>query len=142
MKLQGLVRCFEYNNKTYLEIKKNIEQVEFGTSSDQKKIIRLALACLMVSMINNQKKYIFLLSSSSSLANPDIHCEPNLRVESSSKIDYKEIVAAMILLDAEELFTKHAKEITESIITKASSIPSSSLHQFSLFDNKNDRCCP
>ena len=22
MKLQGLVRCFEYNNKTYLEIKK------------------------------------------------------------------------------------------------------------------------
>jgi hypothetical protein len=62
MKLQGLVRCFEYNNKTYLEIKKNIEQVEFGTSSDHKKIIRLALACLMVSMINNQKKYIFLLS--------------------------------------------------------------------------------
>lgn len=103
MKLQGLVRCFEYNNKTYLEIKKNIEQVEFGTSSDQKKIIRLALACLMASMINNQKKYIFLLSSSSSLANRDIHCEPNLRVESSSKIDYKDIVAAMILLDAEEL---------------------------------------
>jgi len=142
MKLQGLVRCFEYNNKTYLEIKKNIEQVEFGTSSDQKKIIRLVLACLMVSMINNQKKYIFLLSSSSSLANRDIHCEPNLRVESSSKIDYKEIVAAMILLDAEELFTKHAREIAESIITKASSITSSSLPQFSLFNNKNDRCCP
>jgi hypothetical protein len=48
----------------------------------------------------------------------------------------------MILLDAEELFTKHAKEITESIITKASSITSSSLPQISLFDNKNDRCCP
>jgi hypothetical protein len=36
MKLEGLVRRFEYKYKTYLEIKKNIEEMVPGTSFDRK----------------------------------------------------------------------------------------------------------
>ena len=127
MKLEGLVRHFEYKNKTYLEIKKNIEQMVPGTSFDRKKLLRLALVCLIASIRNNPDKYASLLYMPSSPTTRDKDYGHYIHGELPSQTDYNEIIADMVLEDAEKLFNNLVKEFVERIIIEASKLASSFL---------------
>jgi len=103
IRLKRLVKRFKDNNEEYRKIKKTVIQQVTSLLFDVKGILRLSLDSLMKSMRTDPQKYSKL-----------IYYNGN---SSAVFEEYK----STLLEEAEKLYTKSVKELTEQIITEYSS---------------------
>jgi hypothetical protein len=132
--LKGFVQFFEDNNETYLTIKKAVEEKVHSTLSNGKMLLKLAVLSLVESMRNNPDKFSCLLyrnvpPSTRDYSGPYYGSYMYVQKQYLSQDhDGEGSVAKILEEEAENLYTKLAKEITDEIINDyASSKTSSSL---------------
>jgi hypothetical protein len=131
--LEGFVQFFEGNNETYLVIRKTVEEKVRSILSDGKMLLKLAILSLIETMRNNPDKFSSLLYHNVSSSTADYSSQYYESYMYGQKLytSYNhdgEGSGAMLLEEAEKLYTKLAKDMVDEIINDyASSISSSSL---------------
>jgi hypothetical protein len=124
--LEDLVRRFENNNEEYLKINQTIKDKVSSILSDGKGLLGLALYSLMESIRNESVKYSSLIcyhNNSNNISLPGITHYPasymyeeQQRQQSISSQDYfTENYNTMLIQEAEKLYNKLVKEITNGI---------------------------
>ena len=125
--LEDLVRRFENNNEEYLKINQTIKDKVSSILSDGKGLLGLALYSLMESIRNESAKYSSLIcyhnNNSNNISLPGITHYPasymygeQQRQQSISSQDYfTENYTTMLIQEAEKLYDKLVKEITNGI---------------------------
>jgi hypothetical protein len=134
IRLKMLVKRFKENNEEYLKIKNAVIQQVTSFLFDGKRILRLSLGSLTESMRTDPQKYSKLIyyNGSSSAQNIDwqyigyyhyVHGQQ----QSYPSYDYfLEEYKSTLLEEAEKLYNKSVKELTEQIIAEYSTKNSSS----------------
>jgi hypothetical protein len=124
--LEDLVRRFENNNEEYLKINQTVKDKVSSILSDGKVLLRLALYSLMESIRNEPVKYSSLIcyhnDNNNNISLPGITHYPASDMYGgqqqqyvSSQDYYVEHYSAMLLNEAEKLYSKLVKEITDGI---------------------------
>ena len=138
MALEDLVRRFENNNEEYLKINQTVKDKVGSTLSDGKGLLRLALYSLIESIRNEPVKYGSLICyyynnnnlSSSSTITTDYSSQYYGASYGQQHDYFMEAQIDMLVQEAEKLYNKLVKEITNGIIydpSFSSSISSSPL---------------
>jgi hypothetical protein len=127
-----LIQFFQDNNKTYLTIQKTVEEKVHGILSDGKMLLKLAVLSLVESIRNNPDKYSSLLyrnAPSSTTEYSGQYYGSCLYEQTYMSYHHDgEGSGAMLIEEAEKLYNKLAKELSDEIISDcASNVASSSL---------------
>jgi transposase len=118
--LEDLVRRFENNNKEYLKINQTVKDKVDSILSDGKVLLRLALYSVMESMRNEPVKYSSLICYHNN-NNETTHYPASFmhggqqQLYISSRDYFTEHYTTMLVQEAEKLYNKLVKEITEGI---------------------------
>jgi DNA integrity scanning protein DisA with diadenylate cyclase activity len=128
IRLKRLVKRFKDNNEEYLKIKKTVIQQVTSILFDVKGLLRLSLFSLMESMRTDPQKYSKLIYYNGSLSARDTdrhytgyYYHVNGQQQPYPSYDhFFEEYKSTLLEDAEKLYTKSVKELTEQIITEYS----------------------
>jgi transposase len=107
--LEDLVRRFENNNEEYVKINQTIKDKVSSILSDGKVLLGLALYSVMESIRNEPVKY------SSLICYNGIYGLQQQKYTSSSQNYYVEHYTTMLIEEAERLYNKLVKEITNGI---------------------------
>jgi hypothetical protein len=117
--LEDLVRRFENNNKEYLKINQTVKDKVDSILSDGKVLLRLALYSLIESIRNEPVKYSSLICYHNN--NETTHYPASFmhggqqQLYISSRDYFTEHYTTMLVQEAEKLYNKLVKEITEGI---------------------------
>jgi len=132
--LMEFVQFFEYNNETYITIRKTVEEKVHSILSNGKMLLKLALLSLVESMRSNPDKFRSLLYPDVSSLTTEYSGQYygyymyEHKPYSSYNHDGEASVAKILEEEAGKLYNKLAKEMVDEIINDyASSIASSSL---------------
>jgi hypothetical protein len=128
IRLKRLVKQFKDNNEEYLKIKKTVGQHVTSILFDGKRILRLSLGSLTESMRRDPQKYNKLIyyNGRLSLGGIDQFTDIYGRQLYPSYDNFFEEYNSTLLEEAEKLYNKSVKELTEQIITEYSIKNSSS----------------
>jgi hypothetical protein len=125
--LEDLVNRFENNNEEYLKINQTVKDKASSVLSDGKGLLRLALYSVMESIRNEPIKYSPLIYYHNNNNNNNISLpgsthypvsymyEERQQLYISSQDYFTEHYTAMLVQEAEKLYNKLVKEITEGI---------------------------
>jgi chromosome segregation ATPase len=121
IRLKQLVKQFKHNDKEYLKIERKIQSKVINLLSDGKSVLRVALDSLMKSMRKDPQKYINLIyyNQNSSASRYTEYKYINGQPYASSDY-FRELYKSILLEDAEKLFNKLVKELTEQMIKEFS----------------------
>jgi chromosome segregation ATPase len=122
IRLEQLVKQFKHNDKEYLKIERKIQSKVTNLLSDGKSVLKVAVDSLMKSMRKDPQKYINLIyynqNSSASRYTDYIYVNGQQPYTSSDYL--REVYKSILLEDAEKLFNKLVKELTEQMINEYS----------------------
>jgi len=121
IRLEQLVKQFKHNDKEYLKIERKIQSKVTNLLSDGKSVLKVAVDSLMKSMRKDPQKYINLIyyNQNSSASRYTEHKYINGQPYTS--FDYfREVYKSILLEEAEKLFNKLVKELTEQMINEYS----------------------
>jgi hypothetical protein len=123
--LEDLVNRFENNNEEYLKINQTVKDKASSVLSDGKGLLRLALYSVMESIRNEPIKYsplIYYHNNNNNISLPgsthypvSYMYEERQQLYISSQDYFTEHYTAMLVQEAEKLYNKLVKEITEGI---------------------------
>jgi chromosome segregation ATPase len=120
IRLEQLVKQFKHNDKEYLKIERKIQSKVTNLLSDGKSVLKVAVDSLMKSMRKDPQKYINLIyynqNSSASRYTDYIYVNGQQPYTSSDYL--REVYKSILLEDAEKLFNKLVKELTEQMINE------------------------
>ena len=132
IRLKSLVKRFKDNNTEYLKIEQTVGQRVTTLLFDVKGLLRLSLDSLIESMRTDPQKYSKLIYYNRSLSagNIDWQCTGYNNINGqqpyASFDNFFEEYNSTLLEEAEKLYNKSVKELTEQIITEYSIKNSSS----------------
>jgi hypothetical protein len=145
--LEDLVKRFENNNEEYLKINQTVKDKVGSILSDGKVLLRLALYSLMESIRNEPVKYssLFCYHNNNNISLPGTTHYPassmyvvlQQQQYISSRDYFIEHYTTMLIEEAEKLYNKLVKEITNGIIYDPSF--SSSISSSPLLSSSADR---
>jgi DNA repair exonuclease SbcCD ATPase subunit len=120
--LKQLVNEFKHNDKDYLKIERKILNKVTNLLSGGKGVLRVALDSLMKSMRKDPQKYINLIyyNQNSSASQHTEYMYINGQQPYSSNDYFCKLYKSILLADAEKLFNKLVKELTEQMIKEYS----------------------
>jgi transposase len=121
IRLEQLVKQFKHNNQEYLKIERKIQSKVTNLLSDGKGVLKVAVDSLMKSMRKDPQKYINLIyyNQNSSASRYTEYKYINGQPYASSDY-FREVYKSILLEEAEKLFNKLVKELTEQMINEYS----------------------
>ena len=122
IRLEQLVKQFKHNNQEYLKIERKIQSKVTNLLSDGKSVLKVAVDSLMKSMRKDPQKYINLIyyNQNSSASRYTEYIYVNGQQPYASSDYFREVYKSILLEDAEKLFNKLVKELTEQMIKEYS----------------------
>jgi hypothetical protein len=145
---EALVRDFQNNNETYLQIKQTIKREVEIILTDRRQLLKFAILSIFESLRKDPRKFYALynnMSSSSSAKSPSLSSSPKttgygsiqqqydyvpfMNEQNLPIIDYsnEEICEKILLDESEELYDKMVQDLTNKTISDVASDSESSL---------------
>jgi len=143
MKQEALVKHFENRNEEYINIVKTIKDKVHNTLSDKKALLQLVLLSLSESMRSDPDKYsplIYYNNMSSTTDNCNQQYSLSMHRQPSPPYDYDiEDCKAILLDEAEKLYTGLEKRLVDEVIGEQASKTSASSPMLTLDDKQQQQ---
>jgi hypothetical protein len=155
---ETLVKDFQNNNETYLQIKQTVKREVESILTARRQLLKFAVLCIFESLRKDPRKFYALYNnmSSSSAKSPSSSSSPKttgygsiqqqydyvpfMNEQNSPIIDYsnEEICEKILLDESEELYDKMVKDLTNKTVTDVASYDSESSSLLPMLPQSNE----